>query len=59
MGIHEIILAITQWPLEAREKPGDLSYTISSTVLQAPWACKSKFYCFNHPVSNALPQEPL
>lgn len=50
MGIHEIILALIQEPLEAREKPGeDPPRTVESTDLQKPWACKNKFFLFKSP----------
>lgn len=47
MGIYEIILALIQEPLEAREKPGeDPPRTVRSTGLQETWACKNKFFLF-------------
>lgn len=50
MGIHEIILALIQEPLEAREKPGeDPPRAVESTGLQKPWACKNKFFLFKSP----------
>lgn len=50
MGIHEIILALIQEPLETREKPGeDPPRTMRSTGLKEAWACKNKFFLFKSP----------